>query len=81
MSNKEIFTKKIKAGSRTYFFDIQESKSGDLYLRISESQRQNAKFEHRRVMVFEENVDNFVEMLNYAFRKFKSFQSKKTKAN
>ncbi len=77
MANKEIFTKKIAAGSRTYFFDIQQSQSGELYLRISESQNNGSGFDHRRVMVFAENVENFVESLHYTFKKFKSLQSKK----
>ena len=33
----EIFTKVLKAGRRTYFFDVRETKAGDYYLTITES--------------------------------------------
>ncbi|HMU06515.1 MAG TPA: DUF3276 family protein, partial [Kaistella sp.] len=35
----EIFTKVLKAGRRTYFFDVRETKAGDYYLTITESKK------------------------------------------
>lgn len=36
----EIFTKVLKAGRRTYFFDVRETKAGDYYLTITESKKE-----------------------------------------
>jgi hypothetical protein len=58
---RELFTDKLTAGSRTYFFDIKAAKDGTRYLVISESRLKDASREHTRVMVFEENLDAFNE--------------------
>jgi hypothetical protein len=34
---EEIFSKALRAGRRTYFFDVRETKAGDYYLTITES--------------------------------------------
>jgi hypothetical protein len=36
---KDIFSKKIKAGRRTYFFDVRETKASDYYMTLTESIR------------------------------------------
>ena len=36
---KEIFSKVLRAGRRTYFFDVRETKAGDYYLTITESKK------------------------------------------
>ena len=58
---KELFTEKVSAGSRTYFFDAKESKDGTRYLVISESRQKGSSHEHNRVMVFEENLEDFAQ--------------------
>ena len=35
--NEDIFSKVLRAGRRTYFFDVRSTKAGDYYLTISES--------------------------------------------
>ena len=37
--NNEIFSKALRAGRRTYFFDIRGTKAGDYYLTITESKK------------------------------------------
>ena len=56
---KELFSEKVSAGSRTYFFDVKQSKDGTRYLVISESRPSGSNYEHHRVMVFEESLDAF----------------------
>ena len=34
--NEDIFSKVLRAGRRTYFFDVRSTKAGDYYLTISE---------------------------------------------
>ena len=55
-SRKELFTRRVSAGSRTYFFDVKQSAEGAKYLLISESRDVKGKWEHDRVMVFEVTV-------------------------
>lgn len=73
---KELFTEKVIAGSRTYFFDVKESKDGTKYLVISESRQAGSGHEHNRVMVFEENLEAF----NEGFKKAIQFLGVKSKA-
>ena len=37
--NDEVFSKAIKAGKRTYFFDIKTTKGNELYLTLTESKK------------------------------------------
>jgi len=58
---KELFSQKVRAGLRTYFIDIRESKENSLYLVISESKAVGSEYEHHRVMIFEEDIEAFIE--------------------
>lgn len=58
---KELFSEKVRAGSRTYFFDVKETASGSKYLVINESRKVGESHEHKRVMVFEEDIQSFSE--------------------
>ena len=37
--NEDIYSKVLRAGRRTYFFDVRSTKAGDYYLTISESKK------------------------------------------
>lgn len=39
MAKEEIFSKVLRAGRRTYFFDVRATKAGDYYLTITESKK------------------------------------------
>jgi len=58
-NKKELFTEKIPAGSRTYYFDVKESVEGTKYLSISESRDSSETFKHNRVMIFKEHLLSF----------------------
>ncbi len=53
----------VKAGSKTYFFDIRESQGGSRYLVITESsfKGEEGKRERRSIMVFPEEAQNFAQ--------------------
>jgi hypothetical protein len=57
----ELFSQKVRAGIRTYFFDVKQSKENSLYLVISESKPVSGEFQHHRVMIFEEDFEAFIE--------------------
>jgi len=60
---KELFSEKVVAGSRTYFFDVKESKDGTRYLVISELRQAGTDNKRHRVMIFEENAAAFVLLM------------------
>jgi len=63
---KELFSQKVRAGLRTYFIDIRQSKENSLYLVISESKPVSGEFQHHRVMIFEEDFEAFIEGIDKA---------------
>lgn len=63
-------------GHRTFFFDINKSKNGNLYLKISESKKTASGFEHHRLMIFEEDMGNFFKTLQKSLEDFQSLKSK-----
>ncbi len=66
--NRELFTQRVIAGRRTYFFDVRQSKENKRYLVISESQEGDSGYVHHRVMVFEEHIQEFAEAFKSVLR-------------
>lgn len=63
----EVFTSKITVGNRTYFFNVKENRQGNLFLNIVESKKHNdIAFERHSVIVFEEDIENFLTEFNKA---------------
>ena len=51
----EIFSKAVRAGKRTYFFDVKATKSDDYYLTITESKKKfsdDGKFHFEKHKLF-----------------------------
>ncbi len=65
---EEIFSKKVKAGKRTYFFDIKSTRANDFYLTITESKRrvngESFTYEKHKIFLYKEDFFKFVEALN-----------------
>jgi len=65
---EEIFSKKVKAGKRTYFFDVKSTRSNDYYLTITESKRkvngENFTYEKHKIFLYKEDFFKFAEALN-----------------
>ncbi len=64
----EIFSKVIRAGRRTYFFDVRETRAGDYYLTITESKRQTNEdgsffYKKHKIYLYKEDFDSFKEAL------------------
>lgn len=64
---EEIFSKRVKAGKRTYFFDVKATKSNDYYLTITESKRRmrddTFTFEKHKIFLYKEDFAKFLEAL------------------
>lgn len=63
----EIFSKKVRAGKRTYFFDVKATRSNDYYLTITESKRKqkedNFVFEKHKIFLYKEDFHKFRDAL------------------
>lgn len=63
-NRKALFSERVFAGSRIYFFDVKEATDGTKYLVIDESRHSEGdSYTHNRVMVFEDNIAIFMEGL------------------
>lgn len=79
MRNDEVYSKVVKAGKRTYFFDVKSTKGNDLYLTITESKKRfdeegNARFEKHKIFLYKEDFDNFSEGMEDVIAKIKELQ-------
>ena len=63
----EIFSKKVKAGKRTYFFDVKSTRSNDYYLTITESKKRFKEdgftYEKHKIFLYKEDFNKFIEAL------------------
>ena len=67
----EIFSQVLRAGRRTYFFDVRETKAGDYYLTITESKKfthEDGSFHYKKhkIYLYKEDFSEFTENLNKA---------------
>ncbi len=63
----EVFSSRVQTEQRTYFFNVKENRRGDLFMNIVESKKHGeAGFERHSVLVFEEDIENFMEQLQKA---------------
>ena len=68
---EEIFTKVVRAGKRTYFFDVKATRKDDYYLTITESKKRLGKegkifYEKHKIFLYKEDFDKFSEGLKNA---------------
>lgn len=78
ISGDEIYTEKLIAEGRTYFFDIKKSSKGDLYVMISESKKTHDGFERHRVMVFADHMEEFAESISNLNQKLQTLTQEST---
>ncbi len=65
---KEIFSERVRAGKRTYFFDVKATRANDYYLTITESKRKPKGdgfiYEKHKIFLYKEDFNKFVTALN-----------------
>jgi len=71
IEQEEIFSQVLRAGRRTYFFDVRETKAGDYYLTITESKKfthDDGSFHYKKhkIYLYKEDFSEFSENLNKA---------------
>ncbi len=68
---EEVFTKVVRAGKRTYFFDVKATRKEDYYLTITESKKHLGKegkvyYEKHKIFLYKEDFNKFAEGLKDA---------------
>ena len=64
-----VFSKVLRAGRRTYFFDVRETRAGDYYLTITESKKNTQDdgavyYKKHKIYLYKEDFESFKEMLD-----------------
>lgn len=64
---EKIYSRRVRAGKRTYFFDVKSTRTNDYYLTITESRRHpqgdGFVYEKHKMFLYKEDFDKFVEAL------------------
>ena len=68
---EEIYTKVVRAGKRTYFFDVKATRKDDYYLTITESKKRLGKegkifYEKHKIFLYKEDFEKFADGLDNA---------------
>ncbi len=68
---QEIFSKAVRAGKRTYFFDVKSTRKDEYYLTITESKKRYEEegkfhFEKHKIFLYKEDFEKFIEGVNEA---------------
>ncbi len=66
--NQEIHSKVVRAGKRTYFFDVKSTRNEEYYLTITESKKKfedngNFHYEKHKIFLYKEDFEKFTECL------------------
>jgi hypothetical protein len=66
---EEIFSKSVRSGRRTYFFDVRSTRAEDYYLTITESKRDFNEdgtpfYKKHKLYLYKEDFTNFKDALN-----------------
>ncbi len=82
----EIFSKVIRAGKRTYFFDIKSTRGRDLYLTITESKKRfkedgNPFYEKHKIFLYKEDFEKFQEGFNESLEKISDLKINDSRFN
>lgn len=72
----EVFSKKIRAGKRTYFFDVKATRSNDYYITVTESKKraEDGSFLKHKIFLYKEDFEKFAEGLMETVEYIKAHQ-------
>jgi hypothetical protein len=76
----EIFSKAVRAGKRTYFFDVKATRGNDFYLTVTESKKRfledgKFRYEKHKIFLYKEDFEKFIEGLNETIAKINELKS------
>ena len=78
-NREELFSKVVRAGKRTYFFDVKATRGNDFYLTVTESKKRfnregRSFYEKHKLFLYKEDFDKFQESLEETIEKIKALR-------
>ncbi len=78
----EIYSKAVRAGKRTYFFDIKATKANELYITVTESKKifeegGESRFEKHKIFLYKEDFEKFKEGFDEVLQKIEELKATK----
>ena len=71
--NDEVYSKVVRAGKRTYFFDVKSTRNNDLYLTLTESKKSThngqPSYQKHKLFLYKEDFEKFTDGLQDALNK------------
>jgi hypothetical protein len=71
--NSEVYSKVVRAGKRTYFFDVKATKGNDLYITLTESKKTTVdgreSYQKHKIFLYKEDFEKFQDGLTDALNK------------
>ena len=76
-SGEDVYSKPVRAGKRTYFFDVKATKGKDYYLTITESKRRmdsngHFSYDKHKIFLYKEDFEKFTEGLEEVIQYIKT---------
>ena len=76
-AGEDIYSKPVRAGKRTYFFDVKATKGNDYYLTITESKRKvdnngHFAYDKHKIFLYKEDFEKFAEGLEEVIQYIKT---------
>ncbi len=76
----EIYSKVVRAGKRTYFFDIKSTKSNDLYITLTESKKTfgedgDGNYKKNKIFLYKEDFEKFREGIDDVLSKIEELKN------
>ena len=76
----EIYSKVVRAGKRTYFFDIKATKGNDLYLTLTESKKTynedgESSYQKHKIFLYKEDFEKFKDGLDDVLNKIEDLKN------
>lgn len=77
--NGEVYSKVVRAGKRTYFFDVKATKGNDLYITLTESKKTfnddgRDNYQKHKIFLYKEDFEKFREGLEDVLAKIDSLK-------
>lgn len=77
---EDLHSNAVRAGKRTYFFDVKATRSNELYLTITESKKRfdqqsgNFFYEKHKLFLYQEDFEKFISALKESYATIDSMQ-------
>jgi hypothetical protein len=77
---EDVYSKAVRAGKRTYFFDVKSTRGRDLFLTITESKKHthedgSAHYDKHKIFLYKEDFDKFLDGLQDAIAEIDRLKS------